>query len=152
VSEPERDVAVADLTLEPGDVSEYELASVASATLVGDRGSIRVECRYEALPRQNDTVDRGAVDTDDELLGDAASVHVHTKFWAVADDGPHDEASDGPGGSPRGQFLRDAHTRWEPTDPSVLTDGTAFEAACRAHFEETLGATYERGAAALGAD
>ena len=72
--------------------------------------------------------------------------------WAVADDGPHDEASDGPGGSPRGQFLRDAHTRWEPTDPSVLTDGTAFEAACRAHFEETLGATYERGAAALGAD
>lgn len=134
---------IAALSVDRGETSEYELTVDVAAVLVGDRGPVAIERRYEGLPRQNDTVDRGAVDTDDRLVADAATVHVHTKFYGLDDTegtqlGP-DEAIDA------GDFLRDDHTTWEPTDHSVLTDGESFEAACRAHVEETASATYERG-------
>lgn len=120
-------IEVRSLSVTPGDDREYERAVSAEATLTGPRGEVRIDRRYEALPRRNDVVAPEAVESNDELLAAADAVHVYTK-WFVD-----------------GSYVRDDHETWEPADPSVLADDVAFETACREHVERTAARTYAAG-------
>jgi hypothetical protein len=125
--EGEKSVEVQSLSITPGDDTEYERAVQVDATLTGPRGEVRIDRRYEALPRHNDVVDPGAVDSNDELLAQADAVHVYTK-WFVDD-----------------AYVGDDHDIWEHADPSVLTDDAAFTSASREHVERTAAQAYASG-------
>lgn len=119
-------VTLADVALEQTDSREYERAVVATATLEGPAGRVRIRREYEALPRHNDVVDRNATNVDDELVDDPDAVHVHT---TLREDG---------------EYRGDAHETWRPDDPAILGDPSAFRAAARSHLRETADDVYER--------
>lgn len=120
------EVTLADVALEQAESREYERVVVATATLEGPAGRVRIRRTYEALPRHNDVVDRTAANVDDELVDRPDAVHVYTTVRE------------------NGEYRGDSHETWRPDDPGVLADPTAFRVACRDHLRATAGEAYDR--------
>lgn len=125
------ETAITDVTVQLVPTSEYEVAAVATAVVHGPAGAVRIRRRYEALPRHNDVVDSGRVDSNDQLVGRSDAVHVHTRLYDVEE----------------GAYLRDAHDTWTPDRLSILEDPETFLAACRDHHVSDGRRAYHRAAA-----
>lgn len=102
---------------------EYEFAMAATATVEGPEGRLLVRRRYEALPYHNDELYPEGADSNDERTDRPDEVQVHTRFYALPDDGSPDDPD----------YFGDEHESWTPEPANALADGDELARICAAH-------------------
>ena len=116
------DVAVIESAAEGVESDEYEFAMEATATVEGPEGRLLVRRRYEALPYHNDELYPEGADSNDERTDRPDEVQVHTRFYALSDEGSPDDP----------EYFGDEHDSWTPERPEALGDPDELADLCAA--------------------